>query len=325
MPLQLRKRAGSPHWQIYGTTSNQRVRISAQTDCRETADALRRKLEREAAERRAKGDSAVATFAECAVHYIRTGGEARFLEPLVRRWGEWRVERITAEEIARAAHELYPGKTTAWHVRAVYTPTNAVLNRAKEAGLCSWSHVKAPAVKRKPVKYASDEHIAKLLPHCSPRLACLVLFLTFTGARVSEALRVEWAHIDFERGVALLVVTKTGGSRQVALAPQLLEALRALALSHPSAGRVFGFADRWGAQNALKRAHARAGLEWLSSHKLGRHAFAARHLKAGHSLPVVTAAGGWASASMVTSVYGHLERSHVDDAVRSARLALPSK
>lgn len=323
MPLKLIKRGGSPHFHITGTASGYRYRFSAQTDCRATAEALRLKTEREAAERRAHGDAAVSTFAACAIHYIRAGGEARYLEPLVKRWGEWRVAQITPAEIARAAHELYPGRTTAWHVRAVYTPTNAVLAKADAAGLCTWRHVKPPPVKRPPIRHASDTHIAALLPHCNPRLAALVLFLTLTGARISEACRLEWAHVDFDRGEALLEITKNGRSRRVALAPAALDALRRLAEGRPAAGPVFGYSDRSAARNAILRASKRAGVEYLSSHKLGRHAFAARLLRSGHSLPVVTAAGGWASSSMVSQVYGHLEQSHVDDAVRTAALMPP--
>ena len=56
----------------------------------------------------------------------------------------------------------------------------------------------------------------------------------------------------------------------------------------------------------------------MSSHKIGRHAFAARLLREGHSLRVVQDAGGWKVARMVTDHYGHLERSQVDAAVSSA-------
>lgn len=320
MPLKLTKRPGSPHWQIHGTASGIRYRFSSQTDCRDTAEALRRKTEREAAERRAHGDAHVSTFAQCCIHYIKTGGDVRYLERLVRRWGSWRISQITSAELARAAHELYPGRSTAYHVRAVYTPANAVLNAAAEAGLCTWTHVRPPAVRRKPVTAASDDHIARLLPHCSPNLAALIMFLTLTGARIGEACRLEWAHVDFERGEALLERTKTGGSRRVPLTVDVVSALRAVAELRPQSGRVFGYADRWSARNAIKAASARAGVDYLSSHKIGRHAFASRLLRDGHSLPVVTAAGGWASPSMVTSVYGHLERSHVDGAVRGSRL-----
>lgn len=320
MPLKLIRRKGSPYFHIYGTASGYRYRLSTQTDRRETADALRLKLEREAAERRAKGDAAVSTIAQCAIYYVRQGGEARFLEPLVRRWGDWRVGDLTPAEITRAAHELYPERSPAWHVRAVFTPINAMLTAAAKAGLCTWTRVPGPAVKRPPITAASDDHIAQLLPHCGVRLAALVLFLTFTGSRISEACRLEWAHVDLDGAEAMLTITKSGGSRRLPLAPPVVAALRAIIATRPKAGPVFGYADRWSARNALKRATERAGLDWLSSHKLGRHAFASRLLRDGHSLPVVTAAGGWASPSMVSQVYGHLERSHVDSAVTSARL-----
>jgi integrase len=129
--------------------------------------------------------------------------------------------------------------------------------------------------------------------------------------------------VDFDRSEALLTITKNGRPRKVALAEPVMRALQALATASPAAGPVFGYADRWSARNAIVRASRRAGVEYLSSHKIGRHAFAARLLRDGHSLPVVTAAGGWASSSMVSQVYGHLEQSHVDDAVRGAALALP--
>lgn len=325
MPLKVTKRPGSPYWQITGTASGYRYRFSAQTDCRETAEALRLKTEREAAERRTHGDARVTTFAQAVIHYVRQGGETRLLAPLVKRWGEWRIAAITPAELTKGAHELYPGKSTAWHVRAVWTPVNAVCNAADAAGLCSWRHVRPPTVKRRPVQPAGDEHIRQLLPHCNPRLAALVLFLTLTGARISEACRLHWAHVDFDRCEALLEVTKNGKPRLVALAPEVVDALRALAELHPASGSVFGYSDRWSARNAIKRASARADLPYISSHKLGRHACAARMLADGHSVPVVTAAIGWQSPSMVMQTYGHLERSHVADAMRGGRVALPRR
>ena len=66
----------------------------------------------------------------------------------------------------------------------------------------------------------------------------------------------------------------------------------------------------------LKRACQRAGVEYLSPHKAGRHSFAARLLRDGNSLKALQEAGGWKSPGVVASTYAHLERAQVDRAVR---------
>ena len=81
---------------------------------------------------------------------------------------------------------------------------------------------------------------------------------------------------------------------------------------------VFGYAGRWSVNQAIERACQRAGVPYLSSHKVGRHAFAARLLRAGHSLKLVQEAGGWRVARMVSDHYGHLERSQISAAIKAS-------
>jgi integrase len=326
MGLELIKRGPSGHWHAYGSVHGQRVRRSTQTHSREDARRIADKWAQEIIDRITLGAEATCTFAEACAHYIRTGGEVRFLEPLVRRWGEWRIAAITQAEVAKAAHELYPGCKASHHVRAVYTPLIAVLHRAHRAQMVpAVPLIEKPSVARPRLEYADDAWLATVLPHCHARLACLLMFLTLTGSRISEAIRLDWSDVDFDAGAAILHTTKTGQPRRLPLSPEMLEALRRLAEGYYRPGRVFGYSDRGSYRSALRGACKRAGVKYLSSHKFGRHAFAARLLRDGHSLPVVQAAGGWASGQMVTQVYGHLEQSHVDQAVRSARIAPPRK
>jgi site-specific recombinase XerD len=84
---------------------------------------------------------------------------------------------------------------------------------------------------------------------------------------------------------------------------------------YPTGG--FGFRSSQGFNKALRRACEAAGLPYLSGHKIGRHAFAARLLAAGHSLKVVKEAGGWASMKVLEENYGHLELSQVHEAMRA--------
>lgn len=326
MGLELIRRGPSGAWHAYGSVLGHRIRRSTQTNNREEARRIADKWAQEIIDRETLGEAAVCTFAAAVAHYVRTGGEVRFLEPLVRRWGEWRISAITQAEVAKAAHDLYPGCKPSHHVRVVYTPLIAVLHRAHRAGMvAAVPTIEKPSVSRPRLEYADDAWLATVLPHCHARLACLLMFLTLTGSRISEAIRLDWSDVDFDAGSAILHTTKTGQPRRLPLSPEMLEALRRLAERHYRPGRVFGYADRGSYRSALRGACKRAGVKYLSSHKFGRHSFAARLLRDGHSLPVVQAAGGWASGQMVTQIYGHLEQSHVDQAVRSARIGPPKK
>jgi integrase len=174
-----------------------------------------------------------------------------------------------------------------------------------------------PKVRRKPVEYASDQWFNKVLPYCGARLIAILTFMTLTGARVSEACALRWEDVDISSSQALLRNTKNGSPRLVDLAPPVVAALSHIADTNLCPNkRVFGYAARWSVNQAIRRACKRSGAPYLSSHKVGRHAFAARLLRAGHSLKLVQEAGGWKVARIVADHYGHLERSQVSAAVK---------
>lgn len=265
-------------------------------------------------ERSVWGIKRTTLFAEGVTHYVKQGGEVRHLEPLILRFGERRMNEISQSDVVEAAEALYPRTKPATRIRHVFVPMNAVYKQCAAAELCDWKVFIKPKVKKVPVRHATEDWFRAVLPHCTPHLAGILLFLTFTGARVSEAcnlVREDWDQI---KGVALLRKTKNGQPRQVTLPPVARDAVE-LALRKPSprnrSGRVFGFATRWSVNTAIKRACAKAGVAYLSSHKIGRHAFAARLLAQGTSLKLVQEAGGWLSIKMVADNYGHLEQSHV--------------
>src|SRR5262249_30641194 len=67
------------------------------------------------------------------------------------------------------------------------------------------------------------------------------------------------------------------------------------------AGRAFAWGTSQGLCRALHAACERAALAYLSPHKIGRHAFAARLLRAGYDIKTVKEAGR-------VDEYGHLEQ-----------------
>ena len=83
---------------------------------------------------------------------------------------------------------------------------------------------------------------------------------------------------------------------------------------YPSGG--WGYTTTQGVGKALRRAHKVAGLPYRDGHELGRHAFAARFLKAGGGIKQLKEAGGWKKLAVVDQTYGHLEMTDVHDFVR---------
>jgi integrase len=71
---------------------------------------------------------------------------------------------------------------------------------------------------------------------------------------------------------------------------------------------VFGFSTVQGVNKVLQRASKRARLDYLSSHQIGRHTFAARLLNAGYDIKTVKEAGRWKKLAIVDERYGHLEQ-----------------
>lgn len=336
MPLKLTRRTGSPHWQITGSLRGVRVRESTGTSRREHAEALRSQRETEILDRDVYGERATATFAEAVNLYLDLGGDRRYLAPLVLRWGTRQLAAITPLEIGRAGREIYAGAAASTLNRQLYTPLIAVLNTAAEAGLCPAPKLRRPKVKRVLVEAATDAWIWTVLdaqPKQGPwrpgsrsetrflaaraRLRALVLLMTTTGARVSEAVALRRRDVDFERARALLRTTKNGEPREIGLEPLVIEALRALPDHGPDAA-ILGYASRYTARQSLERAADAAGVARHSAHQAGRHAFAARMLADGATLATLQEAGGWADIGIVARSYGHLERSAVREAVRAA-------
>lgn len=321
MSLKLVRRRGGKVWYVSGSIRNQRYFESTRTRSREHAEAYRVKREREILDGTYLGERAT-IFAEAVAVYLEKGGEGRFLEPLINRFGAMRLSDITPGVVSAFSRGSYGHLAPATVKRTLYTPLNAVMRAAHRAQLSPLYRFDPPKVKRAPVQYADDAWLEAFFAAAHFRVAATVLFMTLTGARVSEACRLAPADLDLERGEAVLRITKSGKARRTPLAPVLVDALRRaldeLVAEIDGEPRVFGYAERWSVNQAIERVCSKAGIHYLSSHKVGRHAFAARLLAQGKSLKLVQEAGGWAQIQVVSESYGHLEQQAIDDAVRGA-------
>jgi integrase len=303
-------------WRIRGTLGGRRYDESTGTDSRAHAEAIFAKRQKEILDAVTFGAERTTVFGEAVELYLQSGGEARFLEPLVRAFGPRRLADICQADVMRFIGERYPRTGSQGINRQVYTPLIAIYRIAHRAGMGPMPAFIRPKIERKEaVRFATDDDLTKLIPACSPRLVGAVVLMSLGGARASEACRVADPDVDWIRGEVTLRETKNGSPRVICGGASLMGALMPL---RGSAGPLFGFASRYSLNQALGRACERAGiLPAFSTHEVGRHAFAARHLREGRTLLEVQKLGGWKSYRMVAEVYGHLERSTLDDAMRS--------
>ena len=316
MPIKLVKRKRAPNWYLRGTVRGISVFETTGTNDPVAADAIRIMRENELLQRSVFGAAATVTFAEAAVSYLEEGGERRFLGTYDEKSGEWSllighfgntvVGKIKQAEVDSAALELYPNAQAATRKRQVYVPVSAVLRHAARKGWCTLPSFRHPRVKRSVTKWSTPERLGQLLPHCTPKLRRLVVFLTYTGARISEALRIDWeADVSLDRRTVILRRTKNGNPRTVQLPPPLLAELVAVPPEERK-GKLFDWAARKAVYGPLKRACKRAKVEYLPPHQQGRHTFATwLRTYAGLDLIGLKEAGGWESLSSVER-YAHV-------------------
>ena len=225
---------------------------------------------------------------------------------LIGYFGNTTVGKINQAEVDAAALALYPKGKPATRKRHVYAPMSAVLRHAARKGWCSVPTFHHPKVKPPVTKWSTPERLERLLPYCTPKLRRLVVFLTYTGARISEALRVDWkADVALDRRTVILRRTKNGKPRTIHLPDPLLVELEAVAVEERH-GKLFDWAARRAVYGPLKRACAKAGVEYLPPHQQGRHPFATwMRTYAGLDLIGLKEAGGWETLSSVER-YAHV-------------------
>ena len=317
--LRLKRKKGSPNWYVRGTVAGQYLERSAHTADKKLAEAYKIRLERVTYEEAALGQRQPATWPEAVSAYLDHGKPERFILPVLEAFGSMPLTEIGQSEVDRAARRTFPKALPATLVRQFYTPVIAILNHAEKAGLPGAvpSRIRRPKVKRKPVVWATEDYLDKILPCCTPRIAAAVLLMTYTGLRAGEVIRLRRSAFTAVPGKVLAGKTKSGKSRLIVMSEATREAVEAV-LAKDEFTPALGLRSRDSLRGGLAWAARRAGLPYMSAHKIGRHAFAARLLGQGHSLEVVRQAGGWATIKVLSENYGHLERSQVDDAVLAA-------
>jgi integrase len=233
-------------------------------------------------------------------------------------WGAWIRDRgrgLAPSTIARWRSTLLAALGYGAHEYGVATPILRAIRGAE--------------VER--IAYLTPQQEGRLLAAYSQWAAPVMLTLCETGLRTQEALRLDWRHVDWDRGAIMIENdgcrdgsrTKSGKSRRVGMRPIVRATLSAIWTKQgcPDAGAVFvnklgkPYADtRQTGGNPLTSAHRtacrKAGIEGFRIHDW-RHHFAVWFLKSGGNIRALCQIAGWSSMRMVTR-YAVFEQSDLD-------------
>lgn len=323
MPLKLYQRDGRPNWYLRGTLRGVTVRESCGTDEKKIAEEIKAKREWEILQRSVYGIKASGTFLSAATIYLEDDAcEARFLQPLIDYFGATSLAQIDQAAVEAAARTIYPGLAPGTLNRQIFTPVSAVINKAASLGHCAPIKLTRPKLPKGRVRWLTHAEAFRLIEACPPHLKTLVLFLFHTGARMGEALWLDWRHVDLQRAQVQFLDTKNGTDRGVPLHPDLVAILANLphrdgCVFRKPNGEIYAPLDPENpldvsAGSRIKKGFAaackRARITDFSPHDC-RHTWATWHYQENRDLNMLMHLGGWSSLSMVLR-YAHVNVAH---------------
>jgi len=269
---------------------------------------------------------------------MEQGGERAHIDALLDHLGKKKLAQIGQAEIDDAARKLLPGRSDATINRKVYTPAVAVLNHAAGKRWCSKPTIKRPKQPEGRMRWITPAEADRLIAAAAPHLKPLLIFLLATGARLSEALYLEWDDVHLSAGQVTFRPTeargiKSGKARSVPLHPRAVVALANLpwdregfVFRRPAgkihkAGRVWlPYENRAGegggqVKTAWAGMLARAKIADFTPHDC-RHTWATWHYQANRDLLALMQLGGWASLAMVER-YAHVNVSNLAPSINA--------
>ena len=325
MPIKLfpPKTGRTPYWHIRGTYLGQYINTSSRSSQRSVAVKIKQKIEDEI-ERGTFSKPGDPTFASAAIAYMNTGGEKTYLPKLLEYFGETPLKQIDQAAIDNGAARLYPRGTAATRNRSVYTPVSAILRAAGQR-----------TDLRRPRGSGGNKQTAWLWPEQAERLfeaaealnpdfAALLIVLTYTGMRLSEALELEWNNVRLEDGFAYVPDTKNNEPRAVFLPPVAVAALANMDI-RSGHGRPFRFSKGGHLYQLLKAAAWKANVDLpeRSAFHILRHTYATWMRRyAGADETTLIATGAWKDAKSVKR-YTHSIVS--EESKRAALLPTPTR
>ncbi len=343
---------------VQGEKSPRRVRLTAATLEEAKREMEQTKQKRDDEELPARGRKP--TFAAYADEYItlletaaanqtRAGAlhksagtihkEKTNLAMWKRHLGENRLDQITRAKVAAVLEKRLADGSNPRTVNLDVIMLRNVLRRAHEAGLIR----KLPTEGIRPLKCSPPKRdlltpaeLQSLFDHAQQlkrngqQMYDFLRFLAYGGAREQDALRMEWADVDFQREELSLRIAKNQQTRTINFNPALGDLLGEMhARRAPDTSYLFPSPKRGEKDVPLRKFRASfnlvrkaAGLEWASFHDL-RHYFASMCVMGGIDyMTVASWLGHQDGGILVGKVYGHLLDEHKKKAAQGLSFGL---
>lgn len=258
MPLKIVKRKGREALYVRGTVGGESIYECTNTSDPKFAEAFRAKREAELWQASVYGKRAVVTFSDAVVGYVsaepRSQTTQRHLLRLVNHFGKIKLSAIGQHELDGAYTAILTQGNEAkgsTKIRAVLTPLRAVLEWAAIRGWCDKPAFERPKVEQVRMQFLRPEEATALVNEAAPHIRPLLVFLIATGARMSEALELDWQDVDLD-GARAVVWQKQGNERHIDLPPVALITLSGIPWRE---GRVF--------RPVQKRRDSQGVLRWV--------------------------------------------------------------
>ena len=146
-------------------------------------------------------------FYRAAKAYVADGGEARFLPPLIRHFGERTLCRdITDREISEAAAAIYPGRAPSTVHRQCRVPILAVLRHA--AG-----QRRRPSTDRARIRWLTPEEADALIDAADDQTRPKIAFLLGSGVRTGELFAARAADVNRASGQVWIAGEQVGAGK----------------------------------------------------------------------------------------------------------------
>lgn len=192
---------------------------------------------------------------------MQAGGERKYLGRVLEHFRDTPIVQIDQAALDNAAATIYPNASPATVNRQFYTPTIAVLRRA---GVALAFRRPEGSAGRQLSEWLWPEQAEALINKAyklDSEFGLLLVFLLYTGLRLSEALRAEIDKLRISEEYLLVPKTKNGDARGVFLPEVLIGALRRhpRGLDRPGQ-RIFKFHKGGHIYSLLRTAAAKGGV-----------------------------------------------------------------
>ena len=292
--LKLKKRKNSPYWQIEGSTiSGRRIRQSSGRKSKKEAELALRQIENLYYEKLAGEKKHWPTLEESLDEYIDHKNlhlhHITQLRKVTDKYGHIFINEIApgfSENIKNCLSKDLKNSSINRVITLIQALVNVQMSKLKTQPIKITKYKEAETK----ITWHNETEFALLLKHAGV-LRKLISFLYYTGCRISEAIDLDWADIDYDENLITVFMQKTQKHKYIYINPKLKKELG----KHQHQGKVFHYKSRFSIRTSWKKMEKLSGIK-SHPHKF-RHTFATRVLK-NSDIKTLMDLGGWSSEKM---------------------------